>query len=399
MSAEPEGPRAVAIIPARGGSKGIPGKNLRRVGGVPLLARAVRTALRAKGIDRVIVSTDDDQLAEAARLAGAEVIMRPAELARDESSSEGALLHALGVLAEREAVEPITVFMQATSPFIDARDIDAAVARVAAGECDVVFSAVETFGFLWRTTADGEIGVNHDHRSRPRRQDREPHHLETGAFYVMGTEGFLAAGFRFFGRVGVQLVDPRTAIEIDEPADLELAAVIAPLLDAPEPIDIDALVMDFDGVHTDNSAIIALAGDEQVTVNRSDGLGIELLRNSGLPMIILSTEQHPVVTARAAKLRLQVVHGLDDKAAQLQRWCAEQGVDLGRVAYIGNDVNDLACLRLVGWPVVVADAHPDVRAEARLVLDHAGGHGAIRELADRILKARTGRTHATQEQQ
>lgn len=398
MSAEPEGPRAVAIIPARGGSKGIPGKNLRSVGGVPLLARAVRTALRTTRVDRVIVSTDDDRLAEAAGLAGAEVVMRPAELARDESSSEVALLHALGVLTEREAVEPITVFIQATSPFVDPSDIDAAVDRVAAGECDVVFSAVETYGFLWRATADGEVGVNHEHSSRPRRQDREPHHLETGAFYVMGTQGFINAGFRFFGRVGVQLVDPRTAIEIDEPADLELASVIAPLLDAPEPIDIDALVMDFDGVHTDNSAIISLAGDEQVRVNRSDGLGIELLRKSGLPMIILSTEQHPVVTARAAKLRLAVMHGLDDKAAQLQRWCVEQGFDLNRVAYVGNDVNDLACLRLVGWPVVVADAHPDVRAEARLVLDHDGGHGAIRELADRILRARTGRTHATQEQ-
>lgn len=105
-------------------------------------------------------------------------------------------------------------------------------------------------------------------------------------------------------------------------------------------------------------------------------------------MVILSTERHAVVTARAAKLGLDCIHGLADKASALVRWAQQHGIDLARVAYLGNDLNDLGCLRRVGWPVVVADAHPSLLDEARLVLTRAGGHGAVRELADLILAHR-----------
>lgn len=207
----------VAIIPARGGSKGVPGKNLRPVGGVPLVVRAVESALASEHIDRVIVSTDDAEIAAAARSVGADVIDRPAYLAHDEASSESALLHALTQLDDWPQV---LVFMQATSPFIDLPALDSAIVRVRDGENDVVFSAVETYEFLW--TASG-MGINHDPATRPRRQDREPHYRETGAFYVMDAAGFAEARHRFFGTVGIAEVDPRTAIEIDTFAELDLA--------------------------------------------------------------------------------------------------------------------------------------------------------------------------------
>src|SRR3954471_8585828 len=155
----------VAVIPARGGSKGVPRKNLRRVGGVPLIARAIAAARAADRIDRVVVSTDDEQIGAVAREWGAEVVSRPAELSGDTASSESAVEHALDELARFGIAVGIVVLVQATSPFIDPADLDAAVERVRAGESDAVFSAVESWGFLWRTSSDGgAVGVNHDHR-------------------------------------------------------------------------------------------------------------------------------------------------------------------------------------------------------------------------------------------
>ena len=190
----------IAIIPARGGSKGVLGKNLRRVGGIPLIVRAVDAARSSRLVDRVIVTTDDPRIAAAVRSVGAEVIDRPASLSGDQASSESALLHALDQLGSDPDV---LVFMQATSPFINASEFDEAIERVRSGWEDVVFAAKETYAFLWGLSDAGATGINHDASVRRRRQEREPHYQETGAFYVMRTAGFREAGFRFFGRIGV----------------------------------------------------------------------------------------------------------------------------------------------------------------------------------------------------
>lgn len=385
----------VAVIPARGGSKGVPRKNLRRVGGVPLLARAIESARAAALIDRVVVSTDDHEIAAVAREWGAEVVDRPAELSGDTASSESALLHALDVLAQAGVATRVLVFLQATSPFLDPDDLDDAIGRVLAGRESSVFAAVASWGFLWRHGPDGMSGVNHDPAARPRRQDREPEYLETGAFYVLDAAGFRAAGHRFFGRTGVALVDERHALEIDTEEQLQLAAAIAPLVDAPRPLDADALVTDFDGVHTDDSVLVGQDGSEFVTVDRGDGMGVALLKRAGVPTLILSTETNPVVSARAAKLGVDVRQGLGDKASVLRAWAAERGIDLDRIAYLGNDVNDLECLDLVGWPLAVPDAHPRVLAAARVVLGSPGGRGAVREAAERILAARENAASAS----
>ncbi len=389
----------VAVIPARGGSKGVPRKNLRRVAGVPLVARAIVAAQGAASVDRVVVSTDDDEIAAVAHEWGAHVIDRPAELAGDTTSSEAVLLHALDDLADAGVEVATLVFLQATSPFIDPRDLDLAVELLAANEHDCVFSAIETYGFLWASAAGEASGVNHDPSMRPRRQDRDPHYLETGAFYVMDAAGFAAARHRFFGRIGIVEVAERTAIEIDSEEQLEMAQAIAPLVpEASDLVDVVAVVTDFDGVHTDDTVITDAYGRESVQVSRSDGMGVARLRRAGIPVLILSSETNDVVSARARKLQVDVRQGVDDKVAVLREWSATQQVPLSRIAYIGNDVNDLGCLELVGYPVAVPEAHPLVLAAARVVVRHAGGHGAVRELADRVLRdrgaAQPGRTGA-----
>jgi YrbI family 3-deoxy-D-manno-octulosonate 8-phosphate phosphatase len=142
-------------------------------------------------------------------------------------------------------------------------------------------------------------------------------------------------------------------------------------------------------VHTDDSVLIGQNGEEFVTVSRSDGMGVARLRAARIPVLILSTETNPVVSARARKLGVEVIQGSADKASALAAWAADRGIPLGRVAYLGNDVNDLGSLELVGWPIAVPDAHPLVLAAARVVLAAAGGAGAVRELAELVVHART----------
>ncbi|QKS12108.1 acylneuraminate cytidylyltransferase family protein [Curtobacterium sp. Csp1] len=236
----------VAVVPARAGSKGIPGKNLRPVGGRSLVRRAVEAALRTETIETVVVSTDGDAIAAEATAAGARVIRRPDELSGDEATSESALLHALDALdplatlsnadQQDQHDQPrdpeVLVFLQATSPFIDPVDLDAAVRRVLDDHADVVFAAAPSHAFLWRTDAQGRaVAVNHDAAIRPRRQDREPEYRETGAFYVLRTRGLREHRHRFFGRVELAVVDPRGAIDVDDPADLALASSLAHTLD------------------------------------------------------------------------------------------------------------------------------------------------------------------------
>lgn len=428
---EVEPATAIAIIPARGGSQGLPGKNVARVGGVPLVARAVHAALAAGRIGRVVVTTDDEEIADVARAAGAEVVDRPAELASVTASSESALLHALTALgldtppsAADRVSAGVTVFIQATSPFIDPGDLDAAVARVEQGERDVVFAATPTHGFLWRERSDASdgaspVGVNHDPARRPRRQEREPEFLETGAFYVFRTDGFLQARHRFFGRVGIQTVNPDTAIEIDDAADLARARALAPRVDRrlargisatlarragrawiADPrhpfIDVDAVVTDFDGVHTDDTAGLDELGRESVRVSRADGAGVASLRAAGVPVLILSAEANPVVSRRAEKLGVDCMQGLADKGEALREWAAARGIRLDRIAYLGNDRGDIPALDLVGWPMAVPDATPDVLERARHVLQRHGGHGAVRELAELVLAARTAQEFASE---
>jgi len=148
--------------------------------------------------------------------------------------------------------------------------------------------------------------------------------------------------------------------------------------------DIDLIVYDFDGVMTDNRVIVLQDGTEGVIVNRADGLGVDFFRSAGVPQLILSTETNPVVKARAAKLKLEVIAPCSDKRAALRMYCKENGYELQRVLYVGNDINDLEVMKIVGFPVAPADAHSRIKAIAKLVTMARGGDGVVKELADLV---------------
>ncbi|MET9373186.1 acylneuraminate cytidylyltransferase [Streptomyces sp. NPDC002992] len=446
----------LAVIPARGGSKGVPAKNLALVAGLPLVSRAVRACLGARLVTDVVVSTDDAGIAAAARAAGAEAIHRPAAIAGDTATSESAVLHAMDAFEATSGRRvDVVLLVQCTSPFLTSEEVNGTVEKITIGGADTAFTAAPTHGFLWRAGAGpsaapgssaegpaaaasgdatsgasgaeagtpqngarrsaaaasgdatsgasgaeagtphngarrpvGAYGVNHDKAHRPRRQDREAEYLETGAVYAMAADGFRTHGHRFFGHTALVVTDPARVLEIDDPHDLARARALATLLDTPVTPrfdEIDAVVLDFDGTQTDDRVHLDAAGHEFVSAHRGDGLGIAALRRAGLPVLILSTEQNAVVAARARKLRIPVLHGIDRKDLALKQWCEEQGIDPQRVLYAGNDVNDLPCFHLVGWPVAVASAHDSVRAAARAVTLTPGGSGAVREIAAWLL--------------
>lgn len=149
--------------------------------------------------------------------------------------------------------------------------------------------------------------------------------------------------------------------------------------------NVGLIVYDFDGVMTDNRVIVFQDGTEAVIVNRADGLGVDRLRTLGIPQLILSTETNPVVKARAAKLGLEVIASCKDKKIALKNYCDQNEYELQKVLYVGNDLNDLKVMEIVGFPVAPADAHPDIKSLAKLVTKAKGGEGVIREISDFLI--------------
>lgn len=387
----------LSIIPARGGSKGILGKNLSFIAGKPLIAHTIQSASQARLVNRVIVSTDCTDIGRVAQEYGAEVVWRPAELSGDTESSESALLHVLEYLEETENYKPdLTVFLQCTSPLTTSSDIDGTVQALCDEEADSAFAAVPFHYFLWRKGTEGGMeGVNHDKRVRPLRQEREPEYLETGAVYVMRTDGFKQSRHRFFGKTAIHLIPEERCWEIDEPFDLVIAELLLREQQRQSslsafPSKLAGVILDFDGVFTDNRVIVFQDGSEAVLCSRSDGWGLAELKAIGIPIAVISTEKNPVVAARCRKLGIECAHDVGDKLAVLKQWATEQSIDLRDVIYLGNDVNDIDCLQAVGCPVVVADSYPDLMKYAKIMLKARGGEGAIRELCDLIVKKLKG---------
>ena len=392
----------LAIIPARGGSKGIPGKNLLPVGGVPIVGRAVLAGVGADAVDRVVVSTDDDRIAAAAEAYGAEVVRRPGEISGDLASSEAALLHAM----DAAGGEPeLVVFLQCTNPLTAAADVDGCVRIHREADADSTFAAVASHRFLWRRGEGGAAeGVNHDPTRRLMRQEREPEYAEAGSVYVMDAAGFRRDKHRFFGKIAVYEMPAERWWEVDEPADLDVVA--SKLRRAEQLAAIDrlpavpaGLALDFDGVLTDNRVHVREDGTEGVACDRSDGWGIAALRRQGLPITVVSTEVNPVVAARCRKLSIPATHGVEDKVAALAKWVGENDLMWRDVIFCGNDVNDLPAIAHLaergGCTACPADAHADVQRACGVVLSRDGGRGAVRELCE-LVAARRGWSVAPQ---
>lgn len=386
----------LCIIPARGGSRGIPGKNLQPIAGHPLLAHSVAAASAARRVTHVVVSTDSETIGDCVRGLGATVVTRPAEFASDTASSESALLHALDALRERGGTDPdLVVFLQATSPLRPPGSIDAAIELFEREAADSLFSASPVHGFVWREDSAGLRSMTYDHHHRPRRQDIGHDWLENGSIYIFKPWVLRETGNRLGGKVVVFPMHPLDSFQVDEPSDLglfeSLFALRAPQLGAP-PRDVLArvqlLALDFDGVMTDDRVLVDETGREAVLCSRSDGMGIGRVKEAGIEVVVLSKETNPVVTARCRKLGIACTQSLDDKLAVLKVLATERGLEPHQVAYVGNDVNDVPPLGWVGVPIAVGDARSEARAVARWTTTRPGGFGAVREVCEWLISAR-----------
>ncbi len=210
----------VAIIPARGGSKGIPGKNLIDIAGKPLLAWSIIAAKLSPQISEVFVTSDSSEILNIAEMYGAKTILRPIEISGDTASSESAILHAVSLVPNE--IDTV-VMLQATSPLRRRNDIDNALTQFKKHRLDSLFSSALLLDFLiWEESqSDGLNSMNYDWKNRGRRQDRKPQYVETGSFYIFKKQEFIKAENRMFGNVGMFLQEFWQSFEIDEPGDID----------------------------------------------------------------------------------------------------------------------------------------------------------------------------------
>ena len=397
----------LVIIPARGGSKGIPRKNIRPFAGFPLISFSVAAALQSELVTRTIVTTDDEEIAEVSRRYGAEIpFLRPDELAQDQTTDLPVFQHALTWLAEHEAYHPdVVVQLRPTSPVRPTGCVDDAIRLLLANPDSDCVRGVVAAGQdphkMWRLDPNTKrmsplltvAGIKEPYNTP--RQRLPPVYWQTGQIDAirpatildkqsMSGEGLLAL-----------VLDGRYAVDLDTLADWERAEALV-LQGAlkmvwpgrqprPMPETVKLLLLDFDGVLTDNRVWVDQDGREMVSANRSDSLGIGLLRRAGIETMVISMETNPVVDARCKKMKVPFIQGVDEKELILKKLLAERKLEPAHVVYLGNDVNDLPCFPLVGWAVAVADAMPEVKRQADFVLTRPGGHAAVRELCDLIL--------------
>ena len=399
-------PEILAVIPARGGSQGIPRKNIRPLAGQPLIAWSIAAAQRARLVNRVFTSTDDEEIAAIARSYGAEVpFLRPAEHAQSDTRDFPVFQHVVDWLERIEGYVPdIIVQLRPTSPLRPPGLIDKAIELLLADEsADSVRSVTSPSQNpykMWTVAGNALkplLSIELEEPYNAPRQSLPPTYWQTGHVDVFRTCTIRQKLSLTGDRILPVMVDSRYALDIDTLMHLRIAGEVAAegQLDIVQPrmSEISILepirffVFDFDGVFTDNRVYVDQSGRETVSCSRADGLGVERLLSSGFEAAVLSTETNLVVSARCRKLRLPVEQGVRDKAQVLRRLAASRGLPLQQVAYLGNDVNDLECLRIAGVAIAPADAHPDVRKIADLVLHKSGGHGAVRELCDMAIAA------------
>ncbi|MBI3173071.1 MAG: acylneuraminate cytidylyltransferase [Chloroflexi bacterium] len=399
----------LALIPARGGSKGIPRKNIRSFAGWPLIAWSIAAAQQSKYVTRIIVSTDDEEIAAVARACGAETpFLRPAEFAQDKSTDLPVFEHALNWLAEHEDYHPeVVVQLRPTSPVRPRGLIDDAIQILLDhpdADCvrGVVPSGQNPFK-MWRFDDPKQPmkpllsveGITEPYNAP--RQILPPTYWQTGHIDAIRVSTILERHTLTGDVIYPLVIDSKYTVDIDTLPDwAKYEALVYSGLEMvspgkarrPMPASVKMVVTDFDGVITDGRVWVSEDGRETVAASRSDSMRTRQMRAAGIEVMILSSEVNPVVSARAKKMGIEAIHGMDlhAKGEVLKKVLAEKNLDASEVVYLGNDFNDLPCFEVAGWAVAVADAYPEVLRAADYVLKTNGGFGALRELCDLILK-------------
>ena len=402
----------LALIPARGGSKGIPRKNIRSFAGYPLIAWSIAAARQSLFVTRILVSTDDEEIASVAREYGAETpFLRPAELALDNTTDLPVFEQALHWLEKEEGYRPqVVVQLRPTSPIRPPGMLDHAIRILLEhGDADCVRGVVpagQNPFKMWRFSGEEQPitplltvdGIAEPYNAP--RQILPPAYWQTGHIDAIRVSTIEHKRSLTGDIVYPLVIDPRYTVDIDTLSDwAKYETIVNSGLEMvrpgkvsmgkrPMPPKIDLILCDFDGVITDNRVWVDQDGKEVVAAYRSDSLRVRDMHALGIEVMILSSEPNSVVAARAKKMGVEAVHGIGihEKGIAMREVLERKNVKAENVIYVGNDLNDLPCFEIAGWSVAVADAYPEVLHAADHVLSKPGGHGALRELCDLILQ-------------
>ena len=385
----------VAFIPVRGGSKSIPLKNIKPICGRPLVYWTARAACGCKYIDRVYIATDSDKIRrtvesfktgnEADLFDKAIVIVRSAESASDTASTEFAMLE----FADMYDFDNIAL-VQATSPLLQASDLDRGFEAFQIEGTDSVLSVVRQKRFHWGNDEWGfSHPTNYDVFHRPRRQEFDGYLVENGAFYISSKTNLIESQNRVSGNIRVVEMHEDTFLEIDEPGDWGIIEALMKKNGINVPVKIPEIKMfltDCDGCLTDGGMYYSENGDELKKFNTRDGMGFALLRERGIITGIITSEDVELNKRRAKKLALNILEaGCKDKLATIIRLCGQYNVVPAEVCYIGDDINDIDAIKAVGFGCCPADALLEVKSAADYVTIAKGGEGVIREVISKII--------------
>lgn len=383
--------KIIAFIPVRGGSKSIPLKNIKPFCGKPLVCWNIEALESCPEVDEVIVATDSDEIwntVESRSYKKTTLYRRSAENACDTASTESVMLEYIHY-ANLDA-ENIFMLVQATSPLTETKHFTEALQMYAKGEYDSIITCVRNYRFFWNE--DG-TSINYDYMNRPRRQNFNGMLMENGAFYINTVSNILSNGNRLGGKIGIYEMPEYTATEIDEPDDwmilenLMRKHVLAHKLT--ENTKIKLFISDIDGTLTDGGMYYSENGDELKKFNTRDGMGFGLLRTAGIKTAIITSEDRELNLRRAEKLKLDyLVQGKREggKLAAANAICAELGITIQEVAYIGDDINCFDLLSAVGLCACPADANSKIKEIPHIrIMTKKGGEGCVREFIDSIL--------------
>ncbi|MFH1439833.1 MAG: acylneuraminate cytidylyltransferase [Candidatus Woesearchaeota archaeon] len=387
--------KILAIIPARGGSKRIPKKNILPIAGKPLIAYSIEAALKTKKIDKIVVSTDDKEIAKIAEKYGAEVIIRPLEISKDNSPTEEAMIHAIKELEKKDYKPDYIVLLQPTSPLRGHKIIDQAIEKALTSNADTVLSVCEMQHYYLSGLIKNDV-YNPEYTIRPMSQDMPVKFRENGSIYVTKTDVLLEKKNRLGDKLVAVVMNPLNSIDIDTIKDFELAEKILPCLKDKEDekiinkkilSKIKMILFDVDGIFTDGSVYLDKDGHESLKFSRIDGKGIELLRNKGMTLGVVSSEDTDIVRKRMEKLKIKEIHiGIKDKLKTYNHLKEKYNMKDEEICYCGDDIQDLIVMEKVGYPCCPKNAHKSIIAVSKYISNKCGGQGFIREIAEQFIQ-------------
>lgn len=378
----------LAFIPVRGGSKSIELKNIKQFCGKPLVYWTAFACENCEEIDEVIIATDSEEIKNCVLAFGFKKIsiyMREAENASDTSSTESVLLEY--IQKKKPASHDALVLVQATSPFTSSENISDALKLYKKGY-DSLLSCARSKRFIWN---ENGTPLNYDYNNRPRRQDFKGTLIENGALYINKIENIILHQNRVNGSIALFEMPEYTFTELDEPEDWYVGEKImrkhSPLFKEPTKKNIRILLSDVDGVLTDAGMYYTENGDEFKKFNTYDGMAFEILRQNGIKGGIITKEDRQLVKRRALKLKLDYEYsGINNKLEILKEICDKEQISFSQVAYIGDDINDVEVLKVVGLAACPANARNEVKEIPGIIqLETSGGNGVIRELISHII--------------